>query len=105
MIIYHTIKYVNNAFEKLTGYSLNEISGLDFSHVHQLESNDHFDKHVSHGNVNKSLKLLNQNYLMPLTRLFSKKVWESELSFSKSNGEITNHLATTIPVIVQGETK
>ncbi len=44
----------------MTGYTLNEISGLDFSHVHQLESNDHFDKHVSHGNVNSHFQFKKQ---------------------------------------------
>lgn len=73
------ILYVNNAFEKLTGYTLNELSGLDFNHIHQVDSNE-INKNISQGNA-----------------------WENELSFSKSNGEVSNHLSITIPVIVQGE--
>ena len=44
------ILYVNNAFEKLTGYTLNELSGLDFNHIHQVDSNE-INKNISQGNV------------------------------------------------------
>ena len=30
-----SLKYANNSFEKLTGYTLNDISGQDFSMIHR----------------------------------------------------------------------
>ena len=45
------IKYVNNSFEKVTGYALNEINGQDFKKIHNLEPYDSFLKQLTQGNV------------------------------------------------------
>jgi len=75
--------YANNSFEKLTGHSLNEVCGQNFSNVHRLGSS---------GNV-------------LLENLQQGNVCESQMPFVKSNGETVYYSSYTIPVIVQGETK
>ena len=44
------MQYVNNAFEKLTGYSLGDINGQDFNKVHRLNPNE-FSTKTSPPNV------------------------------------------------------
>ncbi|RNA41368.1 high affinity cAMP-specific and IBMX-insensitive 3 -5 -cyclic phosphodiesterase 8A isoform X1 [Brachionus plicatilis] len=75
--------YVNNAFEKLTGLSLNEVSGQSFHNLHKLDKNEILNKteHVKAG-----------------------MAWEFSLPIQKSTGEVSNHSSITIPIIVQGDT-
>lgn len=47
-------KYVNNAFEKLTGLSLNEVSGQDFRTLHNIDLKEQIDGQISTGIVNYS---------------------------------------------------
>ena len=49
------ILYVNNAYEKLTGYNLNDVTGQDFNNLHNLESNDFLCKNPSSSNVSLTL--------------------------------------------------
>ena len=43
---------MNGAFEKLTGYTLEEVTGKDFSDIHRLDSNmKSIKEQLSKGNV------------------------------------------------------
>ncbi|CAF0871306.1 unnamed protein product [Brachionus calyciflorus] len=75
--------YVNNAFEKLTGLTLNEVSGQNFLSLHKLDKSE----------------IMNRNQ-----HVQAGTAWEYNLPFYKNNGEVSNHSSITIPIIVQGET-
>ena len=75
--------YVNNAFEKLTGTTMNEVCGQNFNTIHQLDES-----------ANELLANLRQG-----------NVCKTQMPYHKSNGECLNYSCYSIPVINQGETK
>ena len=47
----YVLKYVNGAFEKLTGFALHEMSGQGFNLIHNLEGDQKINRKMSQGNV------------------------------------------------------
>jgi len=82
--------YVNNAFEKLTGQKLSQLSGQEFHKVHRF---------------------INENQVESLKPLHAalqsgKACTTSEMAFRKADGQVVGtYSSLTIPVIVQGKTK
>ena len=88
----------------MTGHSLNEVCGQNFSNVHRLGSSGNvLLENLQQGNVS----IVSENMIAKkiFMILFTLKVCESQMPFVKSNGETVYYSSYTIPVIVQGETK
>lgn len=83
--------YVNNAFEKLTGQKLSQLSGQEFHKLHRF-TNEHEREEML-----KPLLVALQS---------GKACTTSELAFRKADGQLCGtYSSLTIPVIVQGKTK
>jgi hypothetical protein len=96
---------VNSAFEKLTGFTLEEVTGKDFTDIHRLDPNVNLIKEqISKGSVYIEFYSIRPSHVrqflfMRRFPLFDK-IWDGQLKYPNENGDSVAQLTKFIPVLI-----